>query len=84
MIRFKSIRIVGLKRVLRFIRNFRIIRAGLREAARVLAQLLWASGLQREFACVTTILQSKRPAYNSLIILLAAKNTKITLISLET
>ena len=34
--------IIGLIRVLRIIKNFRIIRA---EAARVLAQALWASGL---------------------------------------
>jgi hypothetical protein len=43
LIRF--IGIIGLKRVLRFIRNFSMIRAGSREAARVLAQVLWASGL---------------------------------------
>ncbi len=72
--------VIGLKRVLRYIRNFRIIRAGLREAARVLAQVLWTSWLQREFACFRTILQSKRPAYNPT----SRNNAKITLISLET
>jgi hypothetical protein len=77
--RFKSIGIIR-QRVLRFIRNLSIIQAGLREAARVLAQLLWASGLQCKFACFTTILQSKRPAYKST----RRKNPKITLITLET
>ena len=62
LIRFTGV--IGLKRVLRFIWNFSIIRAGLREAARVLAQVLWASGLQCKFACFRTILQSKWPAYN--------------------
>ena len=61
----KLIGIIGAISVLRFIRNFSVSRASLREAARVLAQLLWASGLQCEFACFGTILQSKRPAYNS-------------------
>jgi hypothetical protein len=70
MIRFKSIGVIGLIRVLRFTRNFRIIRAGLREAARVSAQVLWASGLQRE-SCFRT---SSRNVL--LIVLLAAKTLK--------
>ena len=57
-----------------------MIRAGLREAARVLAQVLWASGLQCKFACFRTVLQSKWPAYNST----SRNNAKITRISLET
>jgi hypothetical protein len=56
------------------------MRAGLREAARVLAQVLWATGLQRNFACFRTILQSNWPAYNHT----SPNNAKITLITLET
>jgi hypothetical protein len=52
----------------------------LREAARVLAQLLWASGLN-----VCSLASGQSSSRNGLlIILLAAKNAKITLITLET
>ncbi len=41
----RLIGITGDKRVLSFIRNLSIIRAGLREAARVLGDILWSIGL---------------------------------------
>ena len=37
--------ITGITRVLSFSRNFSVDRAGLREAARVLGDILWSSGL---------------------------------------
>ncbi len=51
-------------RFTRIIGAIRFLRAGLREAARVLAQALWSSGLRCKFACLMTIIQSEWPAYN--------------------
>ncbi len=76
----RFIGITGVTRILSFGRNLSVERAGLREAARVLAQVLCVSGLKCEFACVRTILQSKWHAYNPT----SRKNAKITLITLET
>jgi hypothetical protein len=41
----RLIEITGVTRALSFSRNFRVDRAGLREAARVLGDVLWSSGL---------------------------------------
>ncbi len=44
----ESIRLIGITgvtRILRFSKNFSVDRAGLREAARVLGDVLWSSGL---------------------------------------
>ncbi len=41
----RLIGITGVTRVLIFGRNFRVDRAGLRDAARVLGDFIWSSGL---------------------------------------
>ncbi len=41
----RLIGITGVTRVLSFSRNFSIDRSGLREAARVLGDIIWSSGL---------------------------------------
>ncbi len=43
--------IIGVTRVLSFSRNFRTDRAGLREAPRVLGDIIWSSGLGCKFDC---------------------------------
>jgi hypothetical protein len=64
LIRFKSIRIIALKGLLDLSEIQALFELAC-AAVRVLAQLLWACGLQRKFACLTTIIQSKRPALKS-------------------
>ena len=56
-----------------------VIRAGLREAGRVLGNVLCSSGLSCKFACLRTILQSKWPAFNPI----NPYNAKINLITLN-
>ena len=41
----RLIRITGVTRILSFSRNVSVDRAGLREAARVLGDIIWSSGL---------------------------------------
>ena len=47
--------IIGVTRLLSSSRNFSVERAGLREAARVLGDIIWSSRLQWKFACSRTI-----------------------------
>jgi hypothetical protein len=45
VLRYSVVRILWVVRILRFIRSFSVIRAGLREADHVLGGTLWSSGL---------------------------------------
>jgi hypothetical protein len=78
-------RITGVTRVLSFSSNFSVDRAGLREAARVLGDVLWSSGIWCEFACsrtfrnlwLTAIPPIFRPSILLLVIITRASRTDL-------